>query len=103
MHCGRRFFRFGLQFGEGLYSALSRKFGRYFGTRKGKDGKPQPVELKALSIQLRDLEMNWVALKQTVIKQGNISLTEINSMDVHDFFVTLTHIDDGLKKQTKRG
>jgi len=47
--------------------------------------------------------MNWVALKQTVIKQGNISLTEINSMDVHDFFVTLTHIDDGLKKQTKRG
>ena len=48
-------------------------------------------------MQLRDLELNWVALKQTVIKQGNISLTEINGMDVHDFFVTLSHIEEQSK------
>lgn len=55
--------------------------------------------MKALSIQIRDLELNWVALKHTVIKQGNITLTEINGMDIHDFFVTLSHVEDQSKKK----
>lgn len=54
--------------------------------------------MKALSVELRDLQRNWVALKQVVIKEGHISLNEINGMDIHDFFVTLSHIEDNQKK-----
>lgn len=52
---------------------------------------------------MRDIDQSWMSIKLGVVKAAEVSMTEINRMDIFDFFVMFHELEEKAERQKING